>query len=242
MLKKSLLISSLISVSAFAVNDAQIEGYFKSKIPVPAVQVKVNSRIPITQIQGMDYVSLDISDGTRTQKVSVFTQGDLIFPDVISVKDGGSIKDKLDKQKLTIELSKLYKSEAKENIVVLGTDPKKETIVVFTDPECPFCNKEVANIEQKLETNNLRLIFTPVHDKSSLEKSMVIYKQTSVAKSIEEKIKIIKKYFNSDLDEKISNEKVSDEEVTAMEDLRKKYFSAGLQGVPFMVDEKELLK
>lgn len=235
MTKKLILASSILSTSLFAATDAQIETYFKSQIPVPTVKVTVTSRMEIKDIKGMDYVSIELSDGNRIQKVSVFTQGDLIFPDVISI-NGGSIKDKLDKEKLIQEISKLIKEENPENMVVLGTDPKKETLIVFTDPECPFCGKEVDKIEETLKRNNLKLIFTPVHDRSSLEKSVLITKQTAAAKTMEEKVKIIKKYFNGTVDGQ-----VTDEEVAVIENNRKKYFSAGLKGVPFIINEKQLL-
>lgn len=235
MTRKLILAGSILSTSLFAATDAQVVAYFKSQIPVPTVKVAVTSRMQIKEIKGMDYVSIEMSDGTRSQKVSVFTQGDLIFPDVISI-NGGSIKDKLDKKKLIQELSKLIKEEKPENILVLGNDPKKETLVVFTDPECPFCGKEVEKIEETLKTKNLKLIFTPVHDKSSLQKSVLIHKQASVANTIEEKVKIIKKYFNGEVDGD-----VTDEEVAVIENNRKKYFSAGLKGVPFKINEKDLL-
>jgi thiol:disulfide interchange protein DsbC len=120
---------------------------------------------------------------------------------------------------------------------MVGNDSKKETLVVFTDPECPFCNKEVQKIEQRLETYNLKLIFTPVHDRSSLEKSVLILKQASNLKDTKEQVKIIQKYFNGDVDAK-----VSDEEVQNIQNLISKYFSAGIKGVPFIVNEKDLLK
>lgn len=236
MTKKLILAASILSTSLFAATDAQIEAYFKSQIPVPTVKVTVTSRMAIKDIKGMDYVSVELSDGSRVQKISVFTQGDLIFPDVISI-NGGSIKEKLDKQKLVQELSKLIKEEDPANILVLGTDPKKETEIVFTDPECPFCGKEVDKIEETLKIKNLKLIFTPVHDRSSLEKSVLITKQATAAKTLEEKVKIVKKYFNGAVDEK-----VTDEEVAVIENNRKKYFGAGLKGVPFKINEKDLLK
>jgi len=234
-MKKLILTTAILSTSLFAATDAQIIDYFKAQIPVPTIKIDVTSRIAIDDIKGMEYVSIDISDGSRIQKVSVFTQGDLIFPDVISV-NGGSIKEKLDKQKLVKELSNLYKKEDKQNILVLGNDPKKETLVKFTDPECPFCGKEVEVIEEKLKTYNLKYIFTPVHDKSSLEKSILIYKQAKAAKTLDEKIKIVKKYFSAEVDAK-----VTDEEIAKVEKTRKKYFAAGLKGVPFYINEKELL-
>lgn len=236
MIKRLILIALFLSSPVFAVTDAQLERYFKAQIPVSTVKVNVTSRVSVDSIEGMEYVSVDISDGSRTQKVSVFIKGNLIFPDVIDVSSG-SIKEKLDRQKLIKKLSVIYQAEDKKNIVILGDDPKKKTLVKFTDPECPFCQKEIAKIEEKLKNYNLRLIFTPVYGKSSLKKSALIYRQTSIATTLEQKVQIVKKYFSSNVDEE-----VSEEEIERIDALRKKYFSAGLRGVPLYINEKDLLK
>jgi thiol:disulfide interchange protein DsbC len=234
---KALLGVSLLCSSVFSATDTQIINYFKSQIPVPTIQIEVTSRVNIDNVEGgLEYVTLNISDGQRAQELSVFTKDNLIFPDVININDGGSIKEKLDRDKLIKNLSKIYKEEDPKNILMVGNDSKKETLVVFTDPECPFCNKEVQKIEQRLETYNLKLIFTPVHDRSSLEKSVLILKQASNLKDTKEQVKIIQKYFNGDVDAK-----VSDEEVQNIQNLISKYFSAGIKGVPFIVNEKDLL-
>ncbi len=68
----------------------------------------------------MDFVTLNLSDGTRSQKLSIFTKDDLIFPDVISIKQGGSIKEMMEMAELQKKLSALYKKEEKKNIVTLG--------------------------------------------------------------------------------------------------------------------------
>jgi thiol:disulfide interchange protein DsbC len=137
------------------------------------------------------------------------------------------------------KMSAIYAKEEKKNIVALGSDPKKETLVVFTDPECPYCRQELEKIEERLKTNNIKLIFTPVHERSSLEKSVLIYNETAKAKNEADKIKIVQKYF----DENVKyDQKISDAEIKRIEDLKLKYFGAGIKGVPFMVREKELLK
>ena len=239
-MKKYLLsLVALFSTTLFAATDAQIVDHFKSTIQVPNITIEVISRKGVEGIDGMDFVTLNLSDGQRSQKLSIFTKEDLIFPDVISIKQGGSIKEMMEMAELQKKLSALYKKEEKKNIVMLGNDPKKETLVVFTDPECPYCRQELDQIEQRLTTNNLKLIFTPVHERSSLEKSVLIYTETAKVKSDAEKIKILKKYY----DETVKyDQKVSDAEVAHINDLKTKYFGAGIKGVPFIVREKELLK
>ena len=239
MKKYLLLLAALFTQTLFAATDAQIVEHFKSTIQVPNINIEVLSRKGVEGIDGMDFVTLSLSDGTRSQKLSIFTKEDLIFPDIISIKQGGSIKEMMEMADLQKKLSAIYKKEEKKNIVSLGNDPKKETLVVFTDPECPYCRQELDKIEQRLSTNNLKLIFTPVHERSSLEKSVLIYQETAKVKTDAEKIKIMKKYY----DETVKyDQKISDTEVGHINDLKTKYFGAGIKGVPFIVREKELLK
>jgi len=234
--KKLILAITILYSSLFSATNEQIINYFKAQIPIPSVSIKIDSRIQINGFDNMEYITLHVSDGLRVQKISIFTKGDLIFPDVISVKDGESIKEKLNQKKLISSLAKVYKNEKRENIITLGNDPTKETLVSFIDPECPFCAKEIEDIDKKLKIYNLKLIFTPVHDGSALEKSALIYQKVAKTKKQKEKIKIIKKYFSGDIDVKIR-----EKDIAKIEQLRRKYFHAGLKGVPFYVNEKKLL-
>jgi len=81
---------------------------------------------------------------------------------------------------------------------------------------------------------------TPVHDRTSLEKGYLIYQEAAKAKTDEEKIAILRKYFDESL--KAPETKVSDEAVASMEELRRKYLSGGIKGVPYIVEEAALLR
>ena len=239
MKKVILFVASFFAANLFAATDAQIINHFKNTIQVPNISVEVVERHSVEGVAGMDFVTLNLSDGTRAQKLSIFTKDDLIFPDVISIKQGGSIKEMMEMAELQKKMSVLYKKEDKKNILSIGNDAKKETIVIFTDPECPYCRQELDGIEERLKTNNVKIIFTPVHERSSLEKSVLIYNEAAKAKNDAEKIKIMRKYY----DENVKyDQKVSDAEVARIDELKLKYFGAGIKGVPFMVREKELLK
>lgn len=239
MKKVILFVASFFAANLFAATDAQIISHFKATIQIPNISVEVVERHSVEGVAGMDFVTLNLSDGTRAQKLSIFTKDDLIFPDVISIKQGGSIKEMMEMAELQKKMSVLYKKEDKKNILSIGNDAKKETIVIFTDPECPYCRQELEGIEERLKTNNVKIIFTPVHERSSLEKSVLIYNEAAKAKNDAEKIKIMRKYY----DENVKyDQKVSDAEVARIEELKSKYFGAGVKGVPFIVREKELLK
>ena len=239
MKKWLLLATSVYASSLLAATNNEIINHFKSTIPVPGISIEVVERQSVSGIAGMDFVTLNLSDGSRAQKLSIFTKDDLIFPDVISIKKGGSVKEMMEQAALQKNLAPLYAKEDKKNIISLGNDAKKETLIVFSDPECPYCRQEVQNIEERLKTNNIKMIFTPVHDRSSLEKSVLIYDEIAKVKDDASKLAIIKKYF----DENVTyTQKVSDADVQKIENLKAKYFGAGIKGVPFIVREKELLK
>ncbi len=226
MIKKLVVLSTTLllgSSSLFSATDKEIMDFFKMK-GVPIKTLKILNR---DKIKNSDIEVVKISNGKGN--IFLFTNGNYIFQDIIDVKTGQSYTQKM----ASIKLKELLKSEKRENFVNLG-DPKKPLITIFIDPECPYCRKEVAKMEDILKDNSIRLIFTPVHRKTSLQKSALIYKNTKDLKSDSDKIKVIRKYF--DRNAKI-DQNVSDAEVKRIDTLRKKYFSNGLRGVPFRVKE-----
>lgn len=86
----------------------------------------------------------------------------------------------------------------------------------------------------------MQIVLTPVHDKSSLQKSFLAYKEVKTAKSDSEKIKILRKYFDENYT--VEGGAVSDAEAQKIDDLRKKYFAAGVRSVPTVVNLSDLQK
>jgi thiol:disulfide interchange protein DsbC len=235
-MQKNIIISVLTMTSVlFAATNEEIIANFKARIQVPNIKVKIISRKKVSK--KLDYVTVFLTNGKSSQKISVFTSGEYIFPEVIDVRSGISLKDKMKRETTNKNIAKIYKNESDNNVIKLGDDSSKKTLVMFSDPECPFCKRELANIENELQKYNMKIIFTPVHERSSLEKSFLIYKYAKKAKSDKDKIKIMRKYFSQDVDEK-----VSDEDVAKIEKLRTKYFQAGINGTPYKVMEKEIMR
>ena len=114
MKKVILFVASFFAANLFAATDAQIINHFKNTIQVPNISVEVVERHSVEGVAGMDFVTLNLSDGTRAQKLSIFTKDDLIFPDVISIKQGGSIKEMMEMAELQKKMSVLYKKEDKK--------------------------------------------------------------------------------------------------------------------------------
>lgn len=235
---KKIIIASLVASSfAFGASDEQIKGFYSQMLP-SNVKVSIDERIKVQD--DIEAIVVKLSDDKVSENDVIFTKGDFVFPDVIDLKEGKSYKSEINNKIIDKKVSVVYKSESKDNIISLGNDSKKPTKVMFSDPECPYCRAELAQIEKHLKTENIKIILTPVHDISSLEKSHLIYKETATAKSDSDKVKILRKYFAEDA--KVPENSVSEKEVAKMNELRQKYFSAGIRSVPKYLDEANLIK
>lgn len=237
-MKRYLALSAVLSASLYAATDAQILEYFKGQISSPDVKVKVAKREKVKEDKNYELVVIDITKNEKSQRLNLFTRGDFIFPDIIDMKSKKSLLKELEQKAQNEKLKSIYKKEDKKNIISLGHDPKKETLVVFTDPECPYCRQELTHIDSRLKEYNLKLLLTPVHGRSSLEKSHLIYEEIKKAKDDKAKIAIIKKYYAKDVN--ITDKNVTDASVKAIEELRGKYLGGVIKGVPFIVPEKEI--
>ena len=245
-MKKVVLASIIAATSLMAASDKQIEDFYSEVFKnqnIDGVNVKVVERTKI--LDDIEKVSLKFSKGDMSQEDVTFVKGDLMFPDVVNLKEQKSYlaeEKKVIAEKAALDLvkslAKIYKNEDKANVITLGNDSKKPTLIMFSDPECPYCRAELAKIETTLKDNNVEIILTPVHELSSLQKSALIYKDIKNAKSDSDKVKILRKYFSEDYN--VDEKNVNKEESDKIDTLRKKYFSAGVRSVPFIINKSDL--
>ena len=234
-MKKVILASIIAATSLMAASDKQIEEFYSQMVD-SSVKVKVADRQKVAG--DIEAVVVKLSKDGNSQDEIVFTKGDFIFPDVIDLKEQKSYLAEVKKEVIAKGISKIYKDEDKANIIVLGSDPKKPTIIMFSDPECPYCRAELAKIETTLKDSNVEIVLTPVHDISSLQKSSLIYKDAKAAKSDSDKVKILRKYYAEDYN--VDDKSVSKDDIAKIDNLRKKYFAAGVRSVPFIVNKSDL--
>jgi len=247
-MKKVVLASIIAATSLMAASDKQIEDFYSEVFKnqnIDGVNVKVVERTKI--LDDIEKVSLKFSKGDMSQEDVTFVKGDLMFPDVVNLKEQKSYlaeEKKVIAEKAALDLvkslAKIYKNEDKANVITLGNDSKKPTLIMFSDPECPYCRAELDRIEATLKESNVNVILTPVHDISSLQKSFLIYKDVASAKTDSDKIQILRKYYASDYT--VADGAVSEENVKTMDELRKKYAAAGVRSVPYIVNLSDLQK
>ena len=63
MKKVILFVASFFAANLFAATDAQIINHFKNTIQVPNISVEVVERHSVEGVAGMDFVTLNLSDG-----------------------------------------------------------------------------------------------------------------------------------------------------------------------------------
>jgi thiol:disulfide interchange protein DsbC len=243
-MRKILIFSIIFLGFLHAISNEQIIGYFKSQIGIENLNVTIKNRQKVPDYPDFEFAIIEISqyekedyDNHNPQKLNVLIKDNFIFPEAVDIKNNISLKQKVDDELLFADLAKVYKNETKNNIIFLG-DAKKPVLVIFFDPKCQYCSQELVNIENKLKTNSVKIILISSRELNALGKSALIYEETAKAKTDKQKIAILKKYY----DENITvTQKISENKIKNMDELRQKYLKTGLKNTPLVIEEKKLL-
>lgn len=111
--------------------------------------VKINLKKKMPQIGWYGYIiDLDAKMAGNPVKAKdiVFSNGDVIAPELYDIKTGMSLKDLM-----TPSLTKEYYN--KENLIA-GNHNAKDKIVVFSDPLCPFCMDYIPDVIEHVNRNS----------------------------------------------------------------------------------------
>ncbi|MDR0407793.1 MAG: histidine kinase [Campylobacteraceae bacterium] len=243
---RKILIFSVIFLSLLqAASNEQIVNHFKSQAGLEKLNITVKNRQKVPDYPDFEFALIEISqsykkedhNSSNSQKINILIKGDFIFPEAVDIKNNVSLRQKIDDELLFDDLAKVYKNEAKENIIFLG-ESKKPTLVVLSDPECSYCREELKNIESRLKTNSIKIILTSFGELSALEKSALIYEETAKVKTDKQKIAVLKKYYD---ESSFISKRVSEDKIKNMDELRQKYLKLGLESVPLVVEERRLI-
>lgn len=223
----------------FAASDAELLEFYSSTIKAqfPDAKISIKERKKAGDT-GFESVIIGIEvDGNKREEI-LFTKDNIIVPDVIDLKARISYRQDFEVkkfQKARENFAKNAKSAVqKERMIISLGDKNKPKIYVFSDPECPYCREQMANIKNMLKTKQIHFILTPVaHGKSAFEKAALIYKESKSAKTDEEKIAILNKYFDKNIKD---YPKVSEAEVKEIFELYRKYRSLGLIATPTVIE------
>ncbi len=104
-------------------------------------EVKINTKKQMPQKEWYGYIiDIDASMAGNSVKAKdvVFSNGELIAPELFDIKTGMPLKDLMNPI-----LSDKYYDKTK---LIAGNENAKEKIVIFSDPLCPFCMDYVPDV------------------------------------------------------------------------------------------------
>ncbi len=146
---KLLATALLLSSSLFANSSSNeavkkfLEKKFSGNPTLSSLKVTIKDVISLDEPKGWDAYMVSIRAIVKakpenrdvTQKMVFFSDGNIITPDLMDIKTGESLKDKV---------TPVFKDEyyKKENLIYGDADAKHK-VVIFSDPLCPFCQKFV---------------------------------------------------------------------------------------------------
>jgi thiol:disulfide interchange protein DsbC len=154
---KSLMITSLLSTSIYAANslDEKVQDYETKRIGsilkrqgIDLKEAKLVLRKDMHQDGWVGYafnLNFNVKGKEINQKDFLFSNGNLVAPELIDIRTKRSLKDKM-----YPTLNKKYFS--KEHLIA-GNPNAKHSLVVFSDPLCPICVDEVPFIMKKIIDN-----------------------------------------------------------------------------------------
>lgn len=166
-------------------------------------------------------------------KEMVFIKDNYFFTDYIDFNTLESSREKANdifaKNSYKTILYELKKD--KNYIISLGSG--KNQVYVFSDPECPFCQKHLRNINEKyLKENTLNFIFISIHNNFKITASL--YEALKGKTTDKEKLEVINKYFFDKFDYKANEEDIQTSKI-----LFNKYLDLGVNYTPFIIDKVE---
>jgi len=142
------------------------------------------------------------------------------------------------KKKVKIQIPKLLNSLPKESFIYINADIKtNKLLTIVTDPDCPFCKKELSALSKHLKTTNVRLIFAPVHTEKAYIKSQLIMDELKDVKPNEKDkiIAVLTKYYKNI---PLTKEQLQTKTTLVHENANKIFGSRIIKGVPYLYESE----
>lgn len=143
-----LLLIALLSVSAYAASEKEVEAFLKkgiSKNPnIVSLDVKVVSKQPLKELKGWSAYTVEMKGKMRagkdrakdiSHKAIYFVGGDFITPELINVKTGERLNESI-----APEMTSAMYTHAN---LISGNSKSKHKVAIFSDPQCPYCKSFV---------------------------------------------------------------------------------------------------
>lgn len=205
MLKLSIASTILLSSISLQANDKQILDFEKdrlsknTKLKIKEVKINLKQKTSVKNWDAYVFnIKADFSGKQVDAKDILFSDGKVVAADLFFITNGASLKDEI-----TPKLStKYYESEK----LIAGNKNAKHSLVVFSDPFCPFCMDYVPEVIKFVKKNpkDLKLYYyhyplEQIHPAAAtVAKAMTALKLSNKMEDVEIKFyeADFEKYFN----------------------------------------------
>lgn len=222
----------------FALSDKEIISFYEPliKTQFPKAKLLVGKRQGLEN--GFESVELVIKNEGQESSELIFIKDGFIFPDIIDVKNKRSLREEYEFKKfesLMADFKKRAQNSLKneKQLISLG-DANKPKIYVFSDPMCPHCQAHLARISEELKQYQVNFVLVGIFGEPSFNKIAQINTEIKNAKTDEQKLAILKKYYDKNTKIPQADKKAYEEAVA----LSEKYAKLGLRSVPTFVELK----
>jgi len=143
------------------------------------------------------------------------------------------VKD-INKQAEDKQLDVLFDSIPQTSSVLLKSSAKtNDLITIVTDPDCPYCRAELANLREHLKSANVRIIISPVHDEKAYIKGALILEESKKLKSTDtdKLIAVFEKYYK---DIELNDKQLKTDTSVIHGNVEKIFSSKLIKGVPYV--------
>ncbi len=208
MMFRSILILTLLSVSALKANDAELVEFIKKSVRqgpnVVLKNVAIDSVKKPKELGGWEVVivklDFQIEKENQTKYEMVFRHGDMVAFDILDMKSKRSIKSNYSP---AVDM-RFYRSDR----IIAGdrSGKAKHKIIIFSDPLCPFCLDVVPDIiafvKEHPKDMSLYFYHFPI---SSIHPSSPTIIKAAVALELKGEKNVVERLYQNDFDYKVTD-------------------------------------
>lgn len=105
--------------------------------------------------------------------------------------------DTFNQSKKNAQLNALFESFPAERFVEIPAKKSgvTQTTIIVSSPDCPYCREELANLDKRLLTSNVKMIIVPLNGQESYVRAQILVNELQKADTTAHKIEILKKIY-----------------------------------------------
>lgn len=130
-------------------------------------------------------------------------------------------------------LDKFFSSISQDRMITFASTNKdaKQTYYIISDPRCPACQRELDDVEKKLQTGDVKMVLVSFLGEESAYKAKLIYSKLAKIKDDAVKLKIMREIYSPDYRLTPKDKK---QDIKMIEQNSQESLKAGIKSVPFI--------